>query len=102
MNIDGNALYAYSEGAVIALVAIIMVFAILLLIIVLTEIVSKVAGKSEEKKEIQNTVTNANTIAASPLNINDEDAMVACLIASIDLRNETNKQVQVLSVREVK
>ena len=100
MNIDGNALYAFSEGAVIAIVAIVMVFAVLLLIIVLTEIISKVAGK-EETKEVA-TAASANTTAYSSLNINDEDATIACLIASIDLRNETNKQVQVLSVREVK
>ena len=39
--------------------------------------------------------------AACPLDINDEDAVVASLIASIEAHNETNKNVQVISVRKV-
>ena len=38
---------------------------------------------------------------ACPLDINDEDAVVASLIASIEAHNETNKNVQVISVRKV-
>lgn len=37
----------------------------------------------------------------SPLDLNDEDAVVASLIASIECHNETHKDVRVVSVREV-
>ena len=35
------------------------------------------------------------------LDLNDEDAVVASLIASIEAHNETHKNVRVVSVREV-
>ena len=103
--IDGNikGVASYGDGAIIALTAIIMVFIVLAIIIVLTELVSKVAGKDDGKAVAGKTPVISNTgVAALPLNIDDEDATVACLVASIDLRNETKKNVQVLSVREVK
>ena len=64
-----------------------MVFVVLLAIIVLTELISKLAGKEEVQEEPQTTFTS--TKAALPLNINDEDALVACLVASIDYPKET-------------
>ena len=103
--IDGNikGVASYGDGAIIALTAIIMVFIVLAIIIVLTELVSKVAGKDDDKAVAGKAPVISNTgVAALPLNIDDEDATVACLVASIDLRNETKKNVQVLSVREVK
>lgn len=36
-----------------------------------------------------------------PLDVNDEDATVACLIASIDARQQTKKNMQVISVRRI-
>ena len=53
----------------------------------------KDAPEVEEVKE--------SKIDASPLDINDEDAVVASLIASIECRNEYHKNVQVVSVRKV-
>ena len=47
----------------------------------------------EETPQVSNT--------ACPLDINDENAVVASLIASIEAHNETNKNVQVISVRKV-
>lgn len=38
----------------------------------------------------------------APLDENDEDALVAALVAAIDCRNETKKNVRIVSVREVK
>ena len=37
-----------------------------------------------------------------PLDENDEDAVVAALVASIDFRQENKTDVRILSVREVK
>ena len=39
--------------------------------------------------------------AAASLDLNDEDATVACLVAAIECRNETHKNVRIVSVREV-
>lgn len=99
MNIDGNALFKYSEGLTIAIVSIIMVFVVLLLIIVLTDLVSKIASK--EKKEVikqEKAVTNNHL---NKLDLNDDDAIVACLIAAIDYREKTGKHIEILSVRKV-
>lgn len=38
----------------------------------------------------------------SRLDLNDEDAVVASLIASIEYRNEVKKDVRIVSVREVR
>ena len=36
------------------------------------------------------------------LDLQDEDALVACLVASIDYREEVKKDVRIVSVKEVK
>lgn len=98
-NISGAA--SYGTGGIIALLAIAMVFIVLIIIIVLTDLVSKIAGKDDEK-QIESNPVISNGAATLPLNINDENATIACLVASIDMRNETKKNIQVVSVREVK
>lgn len=52
----------------------------------------------EEQEEIENVVPKAG---ATPLDINDEDAVVASLVAAIECRNEYKKNVQIVSVRKV-
>ena len=99
MNLDGNTLYSYGDGAMIAIVAIITVFAVLLLIIVLTDLITKFVPDPISINEEENVITNNKT---NSLDVNDEDALVACLVASIDYRNEVKKNIQVVSVREVK
>ena len=42
------------------------------------------------------------TPVVSHLDLNDEDATVAALVASIDYRNKTKKNIRVVSIREVK
>ena len=98
--VDGMQYSNFADGAVIALLSIVMVFVVLVVIIVLTELISKLAGKDNETKEKTTSTQTVASAPASPLNINDEDAMVACLIASIDYRNETKKNIQVISVKE--
>ena len=97
--VDGMQYGNFADGAVIALLSIVMVFVVLIVIIVLTDLISKLAGKDTEetKEEVAPMMSNG---IATPLNINDEDAMVACLVASIDYRNETKKNIQVISVKE--
>lgn len=50
----------------------------------------------EPKKEIISKKTDVE-----PLNLDDEDATVASLIAAIECREEYKKNVQVISVRKV-
>ena len=88
------------QGGVIAIASIALVFAILAIIIVIAYITGvivdkKAASKAEEpKKEI---VAERKTV-----NVSDEDAMVAVLVASIDMRNETKKDVKLVSIKEIK
>jgi len=50
----------------------------------------------EDKQEVETRNT-----CITPLDINDEDATVASLIAAIECRNEFKKNVRVVSVRRV-
>ena len=52
--------------------------------------------KEETKEEVK-----PETSICSPLDINDEDALVASLVAAIECRNETNKNVRIVSIREI-
>ena len=78
-----------------------MVFLILVLIIFLTELVAKAMGNDEEKEETV-VETKAVTPSVEHLDLNDENATVAALVASIDYRNKTKKNIRVVSIREVK
>lgn len=53
--------------------------------------------KPEEEEQPQPVSENV-----SRLDPNDEDAVVASLIASIEYRNEVKKDVRIVSVREVR
>lgn len=53
----------------------------------------------EDVEEIKQTPVTKTS--ASPLDINDEDATVASLVAAIECRNEFKKNVKVISVRKV-
>lgn len=55
------------------------------------------------KKELVETteITEESKKEVAPLDINDEDATVASLVAAIECRNEFKKNVQVISVRRI-
>lgn len=99
--INGFSRYDFVTGGIVAVVSILMVFLILVLIIFLTELVAKAMGNDEEKEE---TVVETKTVTpcVEHLDLNDEDATVATLVASIDYRNKTKKNIRVVSIREVK
>ena len=99
--INGFSRYDFVTGGIVAVVSILMVFLILVLIIFLTELVAKAMGNDEEKEE---TVVETKVVKPSVehLDLNDEDATVAALVASIDYRNKTKKNIRVVSIREVK
>ena len=98
---SGNEL---SVGGIIALVSIAMVFTILAIIIFVTWFINAGIGSvgqlfKKRSKKSQNTQQKPDKISVS---LDDEDATVAVLIASIDYRNETHKNVKVISVKEIK
>lgn len=99
--INGFSRYDFLAGGIVAVVSILMVFLILVLIIFLTELVAKAMGNDEEKEETV-VETKAVTPSVEHLDLNDEDATVAALVASIDYRNKTKKNIRVVSIREVK
>ena len=102
MIIEGSTKGDIVTGGVVVLVSILMVFVILLVIIALTEFVGKLLNKTV-KEEVKEEIKEEKTKNLyTPLDVNDEDATVAALVASIDYRNETHKNIKVLSVKEVK
>ncbi|MBQ0035489.1 MAG: hypothetical protein KBT35_01075 [Firmicutes bacterium] len=55
-----------------------------------------------KKKLVETTeITEETNKEVAPLDINDEDATVASLVAAIECRNEFKKNVQVISVRRI-
>ena len=97
--LDGFLKYDYLTGALVAIIATLMVFIILILIIFLTDLVAKILNG----KEIQEIDTISSTSKSiSKLDLNDEDATVAALVASIDYRLKNKTNVRVVSIKEVR
>ena len=94
---------SFKEGAIVCLIAIVIVFAVLLLIIAISSLVSKLIDKFD-KEEVKNVATNTPVVKNNKvaIDINDEDMMAAILVATIDYRNEVKEDVKVISVKEVK
>ena len=100
---DGSKKYDFGNGAIVCLVAIIIVFAVLLVIIAASALVSKLIErfvKEEAKPVLKNSPIVHND--SIEIDINDEDMMAAILVATIDYRNEVKEDVKVINVREVK
>lgn len=100
---DGSKKYDFGNGAIVCLVAILIVFSVLLVIIAASALVSKLIErfvKEEAKPVLENSPTVHNDSIA--IDINDEDMMAAILVATIDYRNEVKEDVKVINVREVK
>ena len=56
-----------------------------------------------KKKEVKEETEEVKTVNAvrTPLDLNDEDATVACLVAAIECREECHKNVTIRNVRRV-
>ena len=70
------------------------IFALLIYLIILIVIIG--INKRRNKKSI-----TINSKEYKTLDLNDENAVVASLIAAIECRNEYHKNVKVVNVREV-
>ena len=83
-----------------------LVFSILATIILITFSIGKAIEKnsSTNKNDNQNNdlIAAPQTTNSVPVDLNDEDAVVATLIASIDYREKTKKDFKVISVKEIK
>ena len=95
-----------SDGAILSLVSILMVFAILLIIIGITSLVFKIVRMFEEREKEKNAVVTNEKVSSTPVTksveIVDDDMMAAVLVATIDYQSEIKKDVRLISVREVK
>ena len=93
-------------GALYAIVAILMVFAILLFIIGITTLVFKLTGLFELKAELdaskKQEVKPSAPVTYGKVEIADDDMMAAVLVATIDYRSEIKKDVKVVSIKEIK
>ncbi len=94
------------DGALVSILAIMLVFTILAIIITITYAIGKAIEKQSKKlvdveKETPATPTPQITNKVA-VDLNDEDAVVATLVASIDFRQQTKKDFKVISVKEIK
>lgn len=76
------------------------IIALILYVIALIVFLRYDAKHQDEQEEIKEEKVTIKT-DATPLDLADEDATIASLIAAIECRNEFKKDVQVISVRKV-
>ena len=91
-------------GLLISLVAILIVFAILLIICLSVNILKTVGKKALAKEQEQEeanapVVTPAKSVSID--DIKDEDMMAAVLVATIDFVSENKKDARVVSVKQI-
>ena len=79
------------DSLIITIVAVCIVFSVLAIIIVITGIFSKIINHVNKKKIINPRIENK-------ILDEDEDAVVAAIVASMDYYNEEKKNVRVVSV----
>lgn len=79
------------DSLIVALISILIVFAVLSIIIIITNAFSKIIIKVDNKKNINPRIENK-------LLEEDEDAVVATIVASMDYYNETKKNARLVSI----
>ena len=94
----------FGDGALVSILAILLVFSILAIIILITFSIGKAIEKYSkvEKKEEKPLAPAPQSTNVVPVNLDDEDTIVATLVASIDFRQQTKKDIKVISVKEIK
>ena len=83
--------FGFLDALVVTIIAIILVFLVLSLIILISSVFSKMTINIENKKYIKPRLENK-------ILEEDEDAVVATIVASIDYYKETKKNARVVSV----
>lgn len=79
------------DAFIVAIISILIVFVVLTVIIAVTSSFSKAIIKIDNKKNINPRLENK-------ILKEDEDAVVATLVASIDYYNETRKNARLVSI----
>lgn len=79
------------DSFIVALISVIIVFIVLVIIVAISSLFSKIIIEIDNKK-------NINPRRENKILKEDEDAVVATLVASIDYYNETKKNARVVSV----
>ena len=83
--------FGFIDSIIVAIIAIIIVFIVLIVIIAIASVFSKIIININNKKNINPRIENK-------LLDEDEDAVVATIVASIDYYNETNKHARLVSI----
>ena len=94
---------AFFDGLIPSLICILIVFAILILINFIFALLNKVKALDVKKEEpLATSSHNEDAKAAITLqDLQDEDMMVAVLIASIDYQQEVKKDVRLVQVKRL-
>ena len=82
------------ESLLIALIAIVIVFLVLLIIILVTGVFQKGIEVVEKKTQILPREENA-------ILSEDEDAVIATLVATIEFYKETGKDARIVSIKRI-
>lgn len=90
--------FSILDGLTPALIAILIVFAVLVVIILCVNLL-KLANKKEESVEEKQVEAPKKPFTIE--DITDEDMMVAALIATIDYASETKKDVRLVSIKQI-
>ncbi len=90
--------FSVLDGLTPALIAILIVFAVLVVIILCVNLL-KLANKKEENVEEKQVEVSKKPLTIE--DITDEDMMVAALIATIDYASETKKDVRLVSIKQI-
>ena len=78
-----------------------LIFMFILAIVCMIFLISKFKRPDKEETQEEEAPVNKSIKEYTPLDLNDEDATVACLVAAIECRNEAHKNVQIKSVRRI-
>ena len=99
---DGS--IGFGKAVLIALIAILIVFVVLVIIIGSIKILQLCVNKFSKEKAIetpQEEVSAPVEDKTPSTEIEDDDMMVAVLVATIDYANETKKDVKLKSVKRI-
>lgn len=99
--IDGSLYYQWGDSAIVALVAICMVFLILLAIIGITFGIFK-GMEAFKKKAPKKQDNNPSSSSEVKFDENNEDMVAAVMVATIDYQQEIKQDVKLVNIKEIK
>ena len=89
-----NEVFSLFDALMVSIISIVIVFAVLIFIIVVASVFSSVIVNVNKRKYINPRVENK-------ILEDDEDAIAAVVVASIDYYNETKKHAKLVSITKV-